>query len=263
MAGKGSRFINESDKNPDYKNPKPFINVLGKPMIEWALESLPFVDLPRRPATTEFKVLSCDLIFICRPDHETDHHITERLKSLFGKDIRVIITHKPPLGALYHTLEAKNLVDNDEAVIVSDCDHYFDGTTLYQAILHKDADTVGVIPVFPPPDNEVKWSYTLFDKNHTAHAVGEKDPNLASQGAHANIGGYYFSSGALFVREGEEMISQNDKYGPAGKEEFYLAPLYNRLIKKGIKVKVALIPEVWGLGTPKDLENFVSHFHKN
>ena len=39
MAGAGSRFVKAG-----YKTPKPFIDVLGKPMIVRVLENLPYQD---------------------------------------------------------------------------------------------------------------------------------------------------------------------------------------------------------------------------
>jgi len=260
MAGRGSRFQAVADQNPEYKKPKPLINVKGKPMIEWAMESLPFLDLPKRPAQTEMKVSPKDLVFISLEQQQKDYDITGLLKNLFTDAANVILIPEVTRGAVETALKAKAFM-NDEEMIISDSDHYFDGANLYESIMGKDRDVVGIIPVFEPPDrNDVKWSYTLFDENKTALAVGEKDPELAAKGAYANIGAYYFSSGNLFKKEAEEMIGSGDMYGPEGKREFFVAPLYQRLIKKEMKVKTAIIPQVWGLGTPMDLEYFEKHF---
>ncbi len=260
MAGRGSRFQAVSDKNPEYKKPKPLISVKGKSMIEWAMESLPFLDLPKRPAQTDFKVGTKDLVFISRQDQQEKYKIVDLLKQVFGPKITVILIPQVTRGAVETALKAKDFMTNED-IIISDSDHYFDGANLYKAIMEKDKDVVGIIPVFEPPDrNDVKWSYTLFDEDKTALAVGEKDPALAAKGAYANIGGYYFSHGNVFVKEAEEMIARNDMYGAVGKEEFYVAPLYQRLIKKGMKIKAAVLPQVWGLGTPKDVEYFERNF---
>lgn len=260
MAGRGSRFQAVAGENPEYKKPKPLILVKGKPMIEWAMESLSFLDLPQRPAKTEFKVFPRDLVFISLQNQQKEHKIIDLLKQLFGPSINVILIPEVTRGAVETALKAKEYINSNEDIIVSDSDHYFDGTNLYQAIREKESDVEGIIPVFPPPDEEVKWSYTLFDETKTAIAVGEKDPELAAKGAYANIGGYYFSHGNVFVKEGEEMIAQNDMYGAPDKQEFYVAPLYQRLINKGMKVKAAIIPQVWGLGTPKDVEYFEENY---
>ena len=82
-------------------------------------------------------------------------------------------------------------------------------------------------------------------------------PNTASDGLTL-----YFSRGEIFVAEAEDMIAKNEMYGAEGKKEFYLAPVYDRLIKKGHRVEVAKIPQVWGLGTPKDVEYFEKNFQE-
>lgn len=260
MAGRGSRFQAVADTNPEYLKPKPLIMVNDFPMVRWAVSSLPFVELPGRPAKTNFVVKAADLIFICLEQHQQDYGIREKLQSIFGKAANVVLIPEVTRGALETVLAAKHLVEPSEPVIISDSDHFFDGTSFYEAILHKNEETVGIIPVFKPRDAEVKWSYTLFDKDHNASAVGEKDAQLAAQGAYANIGAYYFSKGALLIKEAEEVIHNNEMFGPSGKQEFYVAPLYQRLITKGMNVKTAIIPQVWGLGTPNDLEFFLSNY---
>ena len=259
MAGRGSRFQTKSDKNPEYKKPKPLINVFNKPMVYWALKSLPFINLPDRRSKTKIKVEPEDIVFISLQEHQKKYDIVDSLKKLFSPKINVILIPQVTRGAVETVLFAKDFLSDDD-VIISDSDHFFDGTNLYEMILRKDKDVAGIIPVFLPPDKEVKWSYTLLDKEKTAIAVGEKDSKLAEMGAYANIGGYYFSDGNVFKKEAEEMIRQNDTYGPLGKQEFYVAPLYQRLIKKGFKIKAAIIPKVWGLGTPSDLDFFLANY---
>lgn len=261
MAGRGSRFLEAQHLNPEYSSPKPLINIKGKPMVQWALESLPFVHLPfRRAKTKKIRVFPTNLVFICRRDHEEDFEISKLLKEIFSDYIRVLFVDQITRGAAETVLLAKNIINTDEDIIVSDSDHFFDGTNLYGVILGKGENTAGIIPVFQPPDNEPKWSFTLFNRRGVASAVGEKDAELALKGAYANIGAYYFSSGRLFVEEAESMIRDGDMYGSSDKKEFYVAPIYDRLIKKGHRVEVAITPRMWGLGTPKDVEYFENNF---
>jgi NDP-sugar pyrophosphorylase family protein len=262
MAGRGSRFQAVADQNPEYQKPKPLINVKGKPMVRWAVESLPFVDLPGRSVKTRFTVKPSDLIFICLQQHEEMYQITEKLKETFSADIQVVLIQEVTRGAVETVLAAKPFIAPDQDMIISDSDHFFKGDALYEAILNKEAGVEGIIPVFRPPDEEAKWSYTLFDESKTAVAVAEKDPELAAKGAYANIGAYYFSKGATFIKEAEEMVNSNEMYGPSGKQEFFVAPLYQRLISKDMKIKAAIVPQVWGLGTPKDLEYFLANYQE-
>jgi NDP-sugar pyrophosphorylase family protein len=260
MAGKGSRFQAASDQNPEYKHPKPLILVKGKPMVKWAVESLPFVDLPDRPAQTDFIVSPNDLIFIVLQEHEDTHQVTTVLKKIFSPEITVIVIPKVTRGAVETVLTAEKHIELDDDLLITDSDHFYDGTPHYLAIKNKSSDVEGIIPVFQPPDKEPKWSYTLFDKDMTASAVGEKDPELASKGAYANIGAYYFSSGMIFLDEAKKMIEEGDMYGEANKREFYIAPLYQRLIQQGKVIQADIIDKMWGLGTPKDLEYFLTNY---
>lgn len=249
MAGKGSRFLDAANSNPEYKKPKPLINIKGKPMIVWAIESL-----------ARFNIKPSDIIFICRQDHEDEFKISRSLKRLFGDRIKIVLIDQITRGAAETVLKAKQYINTDEDIIVSDSDHYFDGSFLYEKVASKDTQTQGVIPVFKPPDKSLKWSFSLVETNDVIVAVGEKDKDLAARGALANIGGYYFSHGNIFVREVEEAIAENDLTGDEDKKEFYIAPIYQRLINKGMKIVAAITPKVWGLGTPQDVKYFEKIF---
>lgn len=252
MAGKGSRFADVADSNPEYKKPKPLINVKGKPMIVWAVDSL-----------TKFKPNPDDLIFICRQDQEDQFKISKSLQQLFSNQIKIVFIDQITRGAAETVLKTKQYINSNEDIIVSDSDHYFDGSFLYKKVINKDTETQGIIPVFRPPDKDPKWSFSLVEEDGTIAAVGEKDKDLAEKGALANIGGYYFTHGNVFVKEVEEAIAENDLTGDEGKKEFYVAPIYNRLIKKGMKIVAAITPQVWGLGTPKDVEYFEKNVNLN
>lgn len=249
MAGKGSRFLDVADSNPEYKKPKPLIKIKGEPMVFWAIKSL-----------QSFKPQQQDLIFICRQDHEYDFYISKSLKDLFGSRINVVLIDQITRGAAETVLMAKDFINSEEDIIISDSDHYFDGSFLQYQVNSKNGEVKGIIPVFAPPDSDPKWSFSLVEQDGLITAVGEKDRELAAKGAFANIGGYYFTHGGLFVKEVEQAIKENDLTGDTGKKEFYVAPIYDRLIKKGNKIKAAITPKVWGLGTPKDVEYFEENF---
>jgi len=43
--------------------------------------------------------------------------------------------------------------------------------------------------------------------------------------------------------------------------EFYVCPIFNEIIGRGNKVKIYQVEEMWGLGTPEDVEYFTK-YHK-
>lgn len=247
MAGRGSRFSDAAHKNPEYSKPKPLINIQGKPMIVWAVESLPFIK-PR------------DLIFIILQEHQDSFHLKDELIRFFSPQIKVILIPHPTRGAAATALAAKPFLDPDEEIIIADSDQYLDSANLYQAILNKTFDTNGIIPVDRPIDTQIKHSYTLADSHNLALKVAEKDPQLASQGAYSNIGAYYFSKAKIFIDAIEAMIKAGAVSGPPSRQEFFVAPVYQYLIEHRQKVYVAPSPNAWRLGTPEDLEYFEANF---
>lgn len=266
MAGLGSRFQKASDTNPEYKKPKPFISVRGTPMVRWATGALPFIEHPGQHIDSPIKASPKDLIFIVLKEHDDAYNLAQGLREIYSDAINVIVLPSLTRGASETAYQAKPFIDPEEDIIITDSDHYFDGIPLEQAILkNKNTDTIGIIPVFvPPPDNNPRWSYSLTEEGGTRILqVGEKDRSLMERGAYANIGAYYFAKAKYFFDLFEEVEKANKMFGEEGKKEFYVAPMYQELIEKGGHIEAAILPEVWGLGTPDDLERFLATTNKN
>jgi len=238
MAGRGSRFVQESHKNPEYAIPKPVINIGGKTMVEWALSSLPLKN--------DFQ-----LIFLVLKDHVQNNKIDEHLRRLFGPGIKVIIVDRITEGAACTALLAREFINNDEPLLITDSDHYIDGATLFKDIeAYEKID--GIIPVFYA--NNPKWSYSKTDENGYVTEVAEK----IQISRNANIGAYYFKKGRDFVWAAEEMIEENDRTN----NEFYIAPVYNYLLRRGKLIRLSRPRFVHGLGTPKDVEKFLDFLNR-
>ena len=248
IAGRGSRFAAQADKNPEYKKPKPFIDVKGYPMVRWATGSLPFVKHPGQEVTGDLVVESKDFIFVALKEHNESHNIGKVLQKLFGNEIKIIYLDEVTRGAAETALQAKEYINNDEPLLISDSDHFFDGAALSQTIF-ENPGIDGIIPVFEVPDGNPKWSFSRLGEDGYVDLVAEKQPISIW----ANIGGYYFGKGKDFVSIAEETIANKELTN----NEFYIAPLYNKLIARGGKVKLAFPKYVFGLGTPADLEYFI------
>ena len=233
MAGRGNRFLIEKDKIPEYAKPKPIIDIAGIPMVKWALSSLPLNE-------------NDQLIFLVLKEHVDNNRIDESLKSHFGNSIKIVVVDKVTQGAACTALLAKEHINNDEPLLVTDSDHYIDGKTHFNEIKkHKDID--GMIPVFY--DNNSKWSFSKTDETGRVIEVAEK----LQISRNANIGAYYFAKGRDFVWAAEEMIEENDRTNG----EFYMAPVYNYMIRRGKNIRLSRPRFVHGLGTPKDLNKFL------
>jgi hypothetical protein len=102
-------------------------------------------------------------------------------------------------------------------------------------------------------DDSPKWSYVQRDPEGRICGVVEKE--VVSD--EATVGIYNFARGCDFVAAAKDMIRENDR----SKNEFYVAPVYSRLIRSGQNVQTVSIGDagevMHGLGTPTDLEAFL------
>jgi hypothetical protein len=51
------------------------------------------------------------------------------------------------------------------------------------------------------------------------------------------------------------MVSKNIRVN----NEFYVCPVFNEAIQENKKIGIFQVDEMWGLGTPEDLENFLKN----
>src|SRR5690606_39204573 len=103
--------------------------------------------------------------------------------------------------------------------------------------------------------NDPKWSFVRPDSNGHVEEVAEKQV-ISNQ---ATVGIYLFCRGQEFVKAAEDMIAADERVNG----EFYVAPVYNRLIKDKKIIDCFDIGTVgagmYGLGTPEDLTAFLSN----
>ncbi|MCB9354242.1 MAG: glycosyltransferase family 2 protein [Lewinellaceae bacterium] len=230
MAGYGKRFSVQG-----YKLPKPIIDVKGKPMVWWALESIP-------------KVEPDNLIFIVNQNHVLEFNIDEILKKTFSPQIEIIIQKVPPMGQATTVLLAKEKINTDEPLIIYNCDTYAPTAPieLSRAIgNHTECD--GFIPVFK--SNASNLSYVRTENSDIVVEVAEK--KVISNDA--TMGLYYFKKGKDFVWAAEKMI----EYGITVNGEYYVMPAYQYLIDAGQVIRKLQLTEIHVLGTPNELKEFL------
>jgi dTDP-glucose pyrophosphorylase len=233
MAGRGSRFAQVG-----VTTPKPLIDVLGKPMYAWAVDSLP-LSLARR------------LIFVCLREHLADRGLADDIRSRYAQlDPMIIALDAVTRGQSETVLAAKREIDADEPLLVYNADTY-ERNRLTEELPRLPSSVVGLWSVFSAPGD--KWSFARVDERGRVVETAEKK-RISD---HASTGLYWFRRGRDFVRIAEAAIDAGDRSGG----EFYVAPLYNRLIAEGGEVRVSVADEVWVLGTPEDLAHFHAHAH--
>jgi len=229
MAGQGRRFAEAG-----FTEPKPLIEIAGKPMVWWALQGLPAVSPSR-------------IIFIVAKEHVSGHGIDERLRSIFSPEVTVLVKSSALPGQAGTVLSAVDLIDNNDPVLIHNCDTYAPGTDkALEAALRDYPNVDGLVPVFD--SNDPSLSYVQTGPDGYAIKVAEK--LVISNDA--TTGTYYFSRGRDFVRAAERMI--RDDFRVRG--EFYVLPCYQYLIDSGMRIRVVHPEAVHVLGTPEGAAAF-------
>ena len=112
----------------------------------------------------------------------------------------------------------------------------------------------GVISTFYSPDSsDTKWSFVELNDNSLITKVAEK----VWLGPNATTGIYGWTRTSDFIKYSEQMIAKNIRV----KNEFYICPVYNEAIEDSKKFRSLECKKIWGLGTPDDLNYFLSNFH--
>tara|TARA_R110000796_G_scaffold47224_1_gene113695 strand:+ start:2430 stop:3170 length:741 start_codon:yes stop_codon:yes gene_type:complete len=232
MAGYGQRFLDRG-----YTTPKQFIEIGEKTMIEWSFNSFNWKD--------------CEVIFIVRQDQINSYQVDSKLKKLFGNNIKIVIAKKDTNGTVCSCLLAKKYIDKDVPLGITTLDVYF--RPHYNLNLIEQSNLDGCLLTIKT-DNPA-YSYSKLDKNGLVIETAEKEV-ISSNG---NVGFYCFKKGSQFVKYAEELVEKNIR----SKNEFYVAPLYNLLIRDGLKIGIHPIEEQFHMGTPDELTNFIENDLEN
>lgn len=230
MAGAGSRFAAAG-----YTFPKPLIEVNGKPMIQVVVENLN---------------IQANYIFIVQREHYEKYHL-QYLLNIIAPGCSIVIINGMSEGAACTTLLAKELIDNDNPLIIANSDQFVDWNS-NQCLYAFNAGGIdaGIVTF---ESNHPKWSYAKLNDDGFVAEVAEKMP-ISS---HATVGIYFWKKGSDYVRYAEQMIAKNIRVN----NEFYVCPVFNEAIADGKKIRIKDADKMWGLGTPEDLNYFLQN-HK-
>ncbi len=227
MAGHGSRF-----KEKGYVFPKPLIAIKNKPMIQLAIENL---------------AIEANYNFIILKEHHDKYNIKNVL-SLCAENCNIIELDHVTEGAACTSLLSEKFIDNDNPLLIANSDQYieWDSSETMYSFISSDID--GAILTFQ--STHPKWSYAKLDENNFVVEVAEKKPISTN----ATAGLYYWKKGSDYVKYAKQMIDKNIRVN----NEFYICPVYNEAILDKKKIIIKEIKEMWGLGTPEDLEEFMN-----
>ena len=232
MAGLGKRFLDAG-----YKVPKQFIYVDKKQLIDISLNC--------------FDLSDCNLIFVVRDDQISNHNVDQILKSKYGDDIEIVVTDGLTEGSVCSCLLAEEYINNDIPLFIHTLDIEFSPQVIPENFV-KRTHVDGTILTFK--SNSTNYSYVSLSNDGYAIQTAEK--KVISD--HACVGIYYFKSGKVFCDNAKEMISRDLRTNG----EFYISPLYNVLIEKGMKIDTLLVDKMHIFGTPKEFEFYKSNVVK-
>ena len=234
MAGEGSRFAKAG-----WSTPKPLIELKGVPLFQRAIES---VALPG---------VKMKYSFIVRQEHIDKHHIDKLITAILS-GARVFSVLKTTRGAVETCLMAEGAIDDEDAVVVMDCDLEFRSVgyneLVAKALSVSAEEADGGALVSFESDNP-RYSYAQIDDEGRVLRTAEKEP-ISN---HALCGAYFFGSGKDFKRLANQLL----KEGTQGKAEFYVSLLYNYLLAEGKVVRLVPMEEYYSYGTPEELQAYV------
>jgi dTDP-glucose pyrophosphorylase len=231
MAGAGKRF-----EEVGYSFPKPLVDVNGKPMIQLVVESLN---------------IDAKYIYVVQKEHYEKYNL-KHLLNLISPNCEIVQIDEMTEGAACTTLLAEEYINNDEPLLLANSDQYLDWNSneFMYPMIADDID--GGILTFTA--THPKWSFAKLGDSGFVERVAEKDPisNVAT------VGVYFWTRGSDYVKYCKQMIEKDIRTN----NEFYVCPVYNEGIEDGKKVKTYHIDkkQMWGMGTPEDLERFISDF---
>ena len=228
MAGLGCRFLNNG-----YSVPKPIINVLGKPMVQQAVEKLG---------------IKGSLIFCILKEHDDKYHIEDILVSLYP-ECKVVVIDSITEGPVCSCLSAKEHLNNDIPLIIANCDQYMIWNPKLFLDFIESTKPDGCVVTYR--SRKTNNSYARIGENDLVDLIREK----VVISKYSLNGIHYWRKGRFFVDSAEEMIRCNDRT----KNEFYVAPTYNYMIGKNKKVSIFNLDENQhhAIGTPEDLNIFL------
>ena len=228
MAGAGSRF-----EVAGYTFPKPLIDVNGKPMIQLVVNNIN---------------ITGNYIFIVQKSHRQKYNLDSFL-NLIAPNCKIIEIDHITQGAACTTLLAKELINNNEPLFISNSDQFVEwSSSVFLEDMNKTNADAGIVTfeaIHP------KWSFAKIDENEIVTEVAEKNPISNN----ATVGYYYWKHGSDYVKYAEQMIDKNIRVN----NEFYVCPVFNEAINDNKKIKSHKVQKMWGLGTPEDLKYYLEN----
>ena len=245
LAGRGSRFAKAC-----YKDPKPLIEVSGKPMIIQAANSLP---------------KSENHIFVTLKEHLQNYPLEKILKDEY-QDSKIIGIDEVTQGQAVTCSLGLKYTDENLSMLISATDNGITYNKEKYEKLVEDKSVDAIIFTFrhhiSSKKNPQMYGWVKTDATNDAKKISVKVPISENPYEdHAIVGTFWFKNIKHFNRALKNLLDKNIKVN----NEYYVDSLMDELIELGYKVKVFEVDDYICWGTPDDYETFIywqSFFHK-
>lgn len=229
MAGAGSRF-----KNAGYTSPKYMIEVKGKTLFDWSMDSL-----------IGYNNYVSKYIFIVQKKDNSKNFIKTHMKKYNIDCLEILEIDYLTDGQATTCMCAIPYCAQSESIIIYNIDTYVEPYQMKYADISGD----GHIPCFHAYGDH--WSFVKCDAKGNVTEIREKE-RISDI---CTLGAYYFSSAMLYKKIYRKYYLARNT---VEKNEKYIAPLYNYMIKEGMDVTIHIIDnkKVHVLGTPYELQLF-------
>jgi len=238
MAGLSSRFTKAG-----YDKPKYMLGVDESTVFFHAVNSFKkYFD-------------ECTVLFIYRDIQNTKEFIDSECIKMKLSNYTSVYLEKETEGqadTVYQGLVKANIKD-DEDILIFNIDTFRPNFTLPKELDFNILD--GYLEVFEAEGEH--WSF-VFPENETSNKViktteKERISSLCSSGL------YYFKYAKDFLNIFKEILDKNDR----SKNEFYIAPMYNYMIKenKDIRYSKISLDEIVFCGTPVEYEKIIRKYN--
>jgi len=244
LAGQGSRFVEAG-----YKDPKPLLNVSGKPMVLQAADYL--------------SRSTCN-IFICLGEHMEAYPLRKEIENAYPEARIVRIDEATEGQAITCSLGLKD-VEESASLLIGAVDHGMLYDELqYQELLNDQAVDC-IVWTFrhhqSSKNNPQMYSWVKTQGDYVRDISVKKAISEDPFNDHAMVGTFYFRKVKYFNEALEGLIEKDMRVNG----EFYVDSLIDELLGMGMTIKIFEVDDYICWGTPDDYKTFFywqSFFHK-
>jgi len=234
MAGRGLRFAQAG-----FAGPKYMIEAGGRTLFEHSVFSLPLE-------------LAEKICFIALREHEEQFKLSRFIGEKLGPGRKgawdLFLLDAPTRGQAETVLKIRGLIPPDCGLGIYNIDTCFHSSSLAALLRDPFARADGVIGAFKLNSPDSKWSFACTGPGGLVTKTAEK----VRISDNALTGFYHFSRASDFFEAAAASVAA----GETVRGEFYVAPLYNRLIAAGRRFVLDNVDELTPLGTPEEVAAF-------